>query len=89
VRYQPDKKHLRAVEEGRLFETPYRSPQLALWELDDTEWLTVIRRPDDAPRQARQEPPRQASLSLSPRRRVVRMICLDRRTDVRYTRLGG
>ncbi len=30
VRYQPDKAHLLAVEEGRLFETPYRSSQLPL-----------------------------------------------------------
>jgi len=45
VRYQPDKAHLLAVEEGRSFETPYRSAQLPLWELSDTEWLKVLRRP--------------------------------------------
>jgi len=56
VRYQPDKAHLRAVEEPRLFETPYRSPQLPLWELSDAEWLKVMRRPDYAPRTTRQEP---------------------------------
>jgi hypothetical protein len=27
VRYQLDKKHLRAVEKSHLFETPFRSPQ--------------------------------------------------------------
>lgn len=64
VRYQPDTKHLQAVEEPQVYETPFRSPQRALWERDDTEWLQVIRRPDDAPRQARQEPPRRASLFL-------------------------
>ncbi len=37
VRYQPDKKHLRAVEDLQVYETPSRSQQLALWELDDTE----------------------------------------------------
>ena len=49
VRSQPDTKHLRAVEEPPVYATPFRSPQLALWERDDTEWLKVIRRPDDAP----------------------------------------
>jgi hypothetical protein len=62
VRYQPDKKHLRAVDEPRVYETPFRSPQLALWELDDTEWLKVIRRPDYAPRQPRRAAPTQAAL---------------------------
>ncbi len=64
VRYRLDKKQLRAVEEPHLFETPFRSPQLALWELDDTEWLKVIRLPDYAPRQSRQEPLTQAALLL-------------------------
>jgi putative transposase len=64
ARYRPDKKQLRVVEEPHLFETPFRSPQVALWELDDTEWLKVIRRPDYAPRQSRQEPPTQAALLL-------------------------
>ena len=53
--YQPDKAHLLAVEEPRLFETPYQSPQLPLWELSDAEWLKVMRRPDYAPRASRQE----------------------------------
>jgi len=55
VRYQPDKAHLLAVEEGRLFETPYQSPQLPLWDLSDAEWLKVLRRPDYAPRAIRKE----------------------------------
>ncbi|MHB8644196.1 MAG: helix-turn-helix domain-containing protein [Thermomicrobiales bacterium] len=55
VRYQPDKAHLLAVEEPLLFETPYQSPQLPLWQLSDAEWLKVMRRPDYAPRAARQE----------------------------------
>ncbi len=56
VRYQPDKAHLAAIDAPLLFETPYQSPQLPLWELDDAEWLKVMRRPDDAPRAARREP---------------------------------
>jgi hypothetical protein len=62
VRYQPDKAHLLAVEEGRLFETPYRSAQLPLWELSDTEWLKVVRRPPYAPRRPRSEGSTQAAL---------------------------
>jgi hypothetical protein len=62
VRYQPDKKHLRGITEPRLFESAFQSPQLSLWELDDAEWLKVIRRPDFAPRQPRQQLPVQASL---------------------------
>lgn len=37
AQYQPDKKHLRAVTEPQLFETPFQSPQLPLWALDDGE----------------------------------------------------
>lgn len=53
VRYQPDKKHLKAVPEARLFETPYRSPQGQLWELDETLWQLAKRLPDYAPRRKR------------------------------------
>ena len=56
VRYQPDKAHLLAVEEPRLFATPYRSAQLPLWELSDAEWLKVVRRPPYTARTTRQEP---------------------------------
>ena len=55
VRYQPDKAQLLTVAEPRLFETPYHSPQLPLWELSDAEWLKMVRRPDYAPRKARHE----------------------------------
>jgi putative transposase len=62
VRYQPDKAHLLVVEKPLLFETPYQSPQLPLWQLSDAEWLKVMRRPDYAPRAARQEPVAQPTL---------------------------
>ena len=62
LRYQPDKAHLLTVEAPLLFETPYRSPQLALWELSDGEWLKVIRRPDYAPRAPRRAVPIQPTL---------------------------
>jgi hypothetical protein len=62
VRYQPDKAHLLSVEEPRLFETPYRSAQLPLWELSDAEWLKVVRRPPYAPRRPRGNVLHQAAL---------------------------
>ncbi len=46
VNYQPDLKHLRTIDEPRMFDNPYRSPQLPLWELGDDEWLKVVRLPD-------------------------------------------
>lgn len=55
VRYQPDKTHLLTVEEPRLFETAFRSPQLPLWELNDDEWRKVVRRAPYAPRARQRE----------------------------------
>ena len=31
-------------------ETHFRSPQLDLWQLSDTEWLLALRRPEPSPR---------------------------------------
>jgi len=64
VRYQPDKRHLLAVEAPYLFETPYRSAQLPLWEMSDTEWLKVMRRPPYAPRKPRGALLEQAALFI-------------------------
>ncbi len=64
VRYEPDKKHLRGVTEPRLFETPFQSPQLPLWELSDEHWLKVVRRPPYAPRAARHEAVAQPTLFI-------------------------
>jgi len=50
VRYQPDKKHFKAIPQAKRFETPYRSLQGWLWELDDTMWSLAKRLPDYAPR---------------------------------------
>jgi len=49
VRYQPDKKHFKAIPQAKRFETPYRSPQGWLWELDETMWSLAKRLPDYAP----------------------------------------
>jgi len=43
VEYQPNKKDLRQVTPKRLFETPYQSPQLPLWEDAEVLWHQVIR----------------------------------------------
>ena len=45
VSYQPDLKQLRTIDEPQVFEHPYRSPQLPLWELGDDEWFKVVRLP--------------------------------------------
>ena len=45
VSYQPDLTHFRTIEEPHVFETPYRSPQLPLWELGEDEWYKVVRVP--------------------------------------------
>ena len=55
VRYQPDKKHFKAVPEARRFETPYRSLQGRLWELDETMWHLAKRLPEYAPRKKRRK----------------------------------
>ncbi len=55
VRYQPDKKHFKAIPDARRFETPYRSLQGRLWELDETMWHLAKRLPDYAPRKQRRK----------------------------------
>ncbi len=50
VRYQPDKKHFKAVLGARRFETPYRSLQGRLWELDETMWHLAKQLPEYARR---------------------------------------
>ena len=41
------------VTNPRRLETRFRSPQLDLWLLLETEWLLALRRPDPAPRRSR------------------------------------
>jgi len=36
---------LQAIHHPQLYQTPYTSPQLELWELDDTHWRKVLERP--------------------------------------------
>jgi putative transposase len=62
VRYEPDHKALREVVQQRIFETPYESPQLMLWELGEGEWLKVVRLPESRPRRRRKGGLRQLPL---------------------------
>lgn len=48
VTYRPDKRHLKAITDPCLFETPHRSPQLPLWELGDGEWRAALQAELDA-----------------------------------------
>jgi hypothetical protein len=43
VVYEPDRRHLKEVTPRQLFDSQYHSPQLALWNLADGEWLKALR----------------------------------------------
>ena len=45
VSYQPDAGRLRTITEPQVFDTIYHSAQLPLWDLDDAQWLKVLRVP--------------------------------------------
>lgn len=64
VRYQPDKKHFKAVPEARRFEMPYRSLQGQFWELDESLWQLAKRLPDYATHRKRRTKPEPLQLSL-------------------------
>lgn len=44
-RYDRQARRLRAVRDPQLSLTPYASPQLELWELDDEQWRKIMPRP--------------------------------------------
>jgi transposase len=46
VRLSPDQQQITEVKNARRLETHFRSPQLDLWQLSDTEWLLALRRPE-------------------------------------------
>jgi hypothetical protein len=50
VVYERDHKRLRELTEPRLFETPYQSPQLLLWELRPGDWRVALQLPESAAR---------------------------------------
>lgn len=65
VQYQSDKKHFRDVPTAQRLQTPYRSPQGRLWDLDETLWRLATRLRDYAPRQ-RPRPPSAVQDELFP-----------------------
>jgi hypothetical protein len=46
VTFQPDHKHIEEVKRSHRIETYFRSPQLHLWRLSETEWLLALRQPE-------------------------------------------
>jgi len=50
VRLSPDQKQISEVKHAHRLETHFRSPQLDLWQLSDTEWLLALRRPEPVAR---------------------------------------
>jgi hypothetical protein len=53
LQLSPDRQRIESVKNPRRIETHFRSPQLDLWQLSETEWLLALRRPDPAPRRSR------------------------------------
>jgi transposase len=49
----PDQQQIAEVKHARRLETHFRSPQLDLWQLSDTEWLLALRRPEPVARRNR------------------------------------
>ena len=50
VRLSPDQQQITEVKNARRLETHFRSPQLDLWQLSETEWLLALRRPEPVAR---------------------------------------
>ncbi len=46
VRLSPDQRQITSVSNAHRLVTHFRSPQLDLWQLSDTEWLLALRRPE-------------------------------------------
>jgi hypothetical protein len=52
LRLLPDQQ-IAEVKNPRRLETHFRSPQLDLWQVSDTEWLLALRRPEPGVRKKR------------------------------------
>jgi len=53
VEWQPDDKHLLRVGNPRLYDHPYQSPQIPLWEPGEVEWPVILRCDPPGPRRKR------------------------------------
>ncbi|BCL84720.1 transposase [Ktedonobacteria bacterium brp13] len=61
VRLSTDQREITEVRNARRLETHFRSSQMDLWQLSDTEWLLALRRPEPV---ARKKPGKIVSLVL-------------------------
>jgi hypothetical protein len=50
VRLDSEQREITEVKNARRLETHFRSPQLDLWRLSDTEWLLALKRPEPVAR---------------------------------------
>ncbi len=50
VRLSPDQRQITSVSNARRLETHFRSPQLDLWQISETEWVLALRRSEPIPR---------------------------------------
>jgi hypothetical protein len=50
VRLSSDKKQIEEVKNPRRLETLFRSPQMDLWQVSNSEWLLALRRPEPVAR---------------------------------------
>jgi hypothetical protein len=50
IRMDSDQQRITSVSNARRLETHFRSPQLDLWQLSETEWLLALRRPESVAR---------------------------------------
>jgi hypothetical protein len=66
VRLSSDQRQLDEVKNPRRLETHFRSPQLDLWQVSDTEWLLALRRPEPVPRKKQSKVIAQASQLMLP-----------------------
>jgi transposase len=53
IAFQSDQQQIAEVTQARRLQTHFRSPQLDLWQLSETEWLLALRRPGPAQRRNR------------------------------------
>jgi transposase InsO family protein len=64
VEWQPDDRHLLRVGNPRLYDHPYQSPQLPLWDAGEVEWHVIIRCEPPVRRRRRKQRPAAIQLML-------------------------
>ena len=53
IRQSSDQRQITSVSDARRLETHFRSPQLDLWQVSETEWVLALRRPEPIARKKR------------------------------------